>query len=277
MIGSPGKITVEKPYLPSEKRKKKLKYGLILAGIVLGLSAYLEFNFLLLITEFHYILALLQEMFPPNFSLLFDQDKVFSSVLQTISMAFLGTVAGGSLALLLAFLAARNTSPNHWTRGLVRTLLATERVTPNLVVLLVLIIAVGLGPFAGMLSLVIGTVGMFGKLFADAIEQVEGDAVQAIEATGASKMQAIRYGILPEVLPSFVGNLFYAFDINLRAAIGLGVFGGGGIGYELQMAMQMLRYKDALALIFFTVVLISLFEKVSDFLRNKMLRGEVLH
>src|SRR5208283_3377931 len=95
--------------------------------------------------------------------------------------------------------------------------------------------------------------------------------LEAIYSTGAHKLQAIRYGILPQVLPSFIANFFYAFDVNMRAAIFLGIFGGGGIGYEYYMVMKVLRYKDALALICFTIVLITLLEKISDYLRKKVI------
>ena len=92
----------------------------------------------------------------------------------------------------------------------------------------------------------------------------------------ASKLQVIKYCIIPQVLPSFTANLFYAFDVNLRSAIGLGIFGGGGIGFEIHMAMKMLRYKDALALILFTIILISIFEKFSDYLRAQILNEQTL-
>lgn len=267
---------IETQYLPSRRFKLKATYFTIFLFLIAGLCIYLDFNFLLLFTDFHYLVALFREMVPPNFSLLFERSQIFGSILQTVSMAFLGTLLGGSAAMLLAFFAAHNTSPNFAVRTAMRTLLTIERVIPGLVVILIFLIAVGLGPFAGMLSLAVGTVGMFGKLFADAIEQVDTEPVEAISAVGARRLQVIRFGIVPQVLPSFIANLFYAFDINLRAAIGLGIFGGGGIGYEIHMAMQMLRYKDALALIFFTIVLISLFEKISDYLRSKVIGQEIL-
>jgi len=256
---------------PSRKFKSRASYFSIFLLLIAALCIYLDFNFLLFFTDFHYLTTLMGEMTPPNFSILLSKDQIILSIFQTISMAFLGTLIGGSIAIFLAFFAARNTTNNAVIRTLVRTILSVERVIPSLVIILVFLIAVGLGPFAGMLSLAVGTVGMFGKLFADSIEHIESDPIEAIYAVGASKIQAIRYGIIPQVMPSFIANLFYALDINLRAAIGLGIFGGGGIGFEIHMAMQMLRYKDALALIFFTIVLICAFEKLSDYLRSKVM------
>ncbi|MES2730985.1 MAG: phosphonate ABC transporter, permease protein PhnE [Bacteroidota bacterium] len=269
-------LTIEKQYLPSERYKKAITYVTILFLVVVGLSIYFNFDPWLFITDFHFLVDLLGEMTPPNFEVLWKKQKVFSSILQTISMAFLGTLIGGTIALGLAFFAAKNTTPHPAVRFFVRIFLSIERVIPNLVIILVFLISVGLGPFAGMLSIAVGTIGMFGKLFADAIEGADGDPIEAVYAVGASKLQVIRFGIIPQILPSFIANLFYAFDINLRAAIGLGVFGGAGIGFEIHMAMKLMRYKDALALIFFTIILICLFEKISDYLRKKTMGQDIL-
>jgi phosphonate transport system permease protein len=269
-------LTIDKANLPSHKYRKRVSYLVVGAVLVVGLSVYFNFDPLLIISDFHYMGDLAREMVPPNFSVLWQKKKILESILQTISMAFLGTLVGGSVAMALAFLAARNTTPYPALGFVIRTLLAVERVIPGLVVLLIFLISVGLGPFAGMLSLAVGTVGMFGKLFGNAIEGVEKEPVEAVYSVGASKLQVIRFAIVPQVLPSFIANLFYAFDINLRAAIGLGVFGGAGIGYEISMAMRLVRYRDALALIFFTIVLVFLVEKLSDFLRSKALGQDVL-
>lgn len=269
-------LEIPKVQLPSAKFKKRMTNSVILLFCIIGISIYFEFDYLLLFTDFHYLVALAQEMSPPNISLLVNQSEILLSIGQTIAMAFLGTLIGGTLALILAFLAAENTTPHFLVGKTIKMLLAVERVIPSLVIILIFLIVVGLGPFAGMLSIAIGSLGMFGKLFADAIERTDKPPIEALDASGIHQLQVIRFGIIPQVLPSFIGNLFYAFDINLRAAIALGVFGGGGIGYEIHMAMQMLRYQDALALILFTIILISLFEKISDALRKRIIGGEGL-
>jgi len=261
---------------PSQKLKKRAITFSTLSVLVIALSIILELNPLLFFTDGHHLINLFGEMFPPNIEILWQKKNIFSSILETLAMAFLGTFLGGSIALIIAFLAATNTSPHSSVRFIFRSLMSIERVIPKLVIILVFVIAVGLGPFAGMLTLTIGTIGMFGKLFADAIEEIDPEPAEATYATGATKLQVIKYCIIPQVLPSFTANLFYAFDVNLRSAIGLGIFGGGGIGFEIHMAMKMLRYKDALALILFTIILISLFEKLSDYLRSQILNEQTL-
>ena len=257
--------------MPSKKFKRRITFFLIMTAIVLGTCVYLEFNPILFFTDFHYIIGLICEMLPPNFAILWTNKSIWFSVVQTISMAFLGTLLGGCVAIVLAFLAASNTTPSPVLRLVIRTLLSVERVIPSLIVVLVFVIAVGLGAFAGMLTLIVGTVGMFGKLFSEAIETIDNAPADAIYSVGASKLQVIRYAIIPQVLPSFIANFLYALDVNIRAAIGLGIFGGGGIGFELHMAMRMLRYQDALPLILFTIVLVITVEKLSDFLRRRIL------
>lgn len=262
--------SVPQAALPSRKLRRAAGAGLLLIISLVALIAYLGVDPLDLFTQFHYVVDLASNMFPPNISLFWQKQDLFASFGQTISMAFLGTLFGGTVAVVLAFFAATSTSPNRWLRLAIRTLFAVERSIPTFVVLLVLLIAVGIGPFAGMIALSVGSVGMFGKLFADAVEQVDFATLEAIEAVGGTRLQLIRYGILPEVAPSFVANSLYAFDVNLRAAIPLGVFGGGGIGFELNIADRVLRYRDMLAYTLLIVVLIIAMEKASDFVRKRI-------
>ena len=262
--------------LPSLRYKKKVTVFSLVSVVVVGTCIYMGFDPTMLFTEFHYVVDLTQRMAPPHFELFWTNKTIFFSVLETISMAFLGSVFGGVLAILLAFLSAVNTMPLKAVRVLIGFSLMMLRVIPALLVILVFVVAVGLGAFAGMLTLVVGTIGTFGQLFTGIIENTESAPAEAITAVGASRMQVIRYVILPQVLPSFITNFFYSFDFNLRAAIGLGIFGGGGVGFELFMAMRILHYQDALALMCLIVLLIVLSERLSNFLRDKILSVGIL-
>lgn len=261
--------------LPSARFRRRMAVLVASCACLIAFLIYLNIDPIAIFRDFHFVVNLVGEMIPPNWKLLWVKQRLWTSLLQTAAMAFLGTLVGASIALVLALLAASNTSPSHPVRLLIRTLLATERCTPNIVVLLVLLIAVGIGPFAAMLSLCIGSVGMFGKLFADAIEQVDALPGEAIAAAGASRLQVIRYAILPQVAPSIVANVFYAFDVNLRLAVALGVFGGGGIGFELHVARSVLRYKDMLACLILIMILINLVERIADFFRKRLFLVEM--
>jgi phosphonate transport system permease protein len=257
--------------LPSRKLLLAALYVLATAGVLCLLFAYLDLSPASFVVDCRFIADLAQQMLPPNVALFWTKRSVLVSLVETLSMAFLATIVGGMLALLLAFFAATNTTPHPLVRLLVRTMLVANRSVPNLIVILVLLIAVGIGPFAGMLALVFGSVGMYGKFFADAIEQADKGTMESVQSVGSTRLQTIRFAVLPQVMPSFVANLFYAFDYNLRAAVPLGVFGGGGIGFELAFANGLLHYKDVLAYTILIVVMINGMERVSDWVRRSII------
>jgi len=261
-------IEVPAGALPSRKFRMTILYLAATAAAICLLFTYLDMSPSSFVVDFRFIVDLVQQMFPPNIALFWTKKTIFLSLIDTLSMAFLGTVCGGGIALFLAFFAATNTTPHPLVRLAVRTLLAMERSIPQLIVILVLLITVGIGPFAGVLTLVIGSVGMYSKFFADSIEQADKNTMESVESLGSTRLQTIRYAVLPQVMPSFVANLFYAFDYNLRAAIPLGVFGGGGIGFELAFANGLLHYKDVLAYTILIVVMITAMERISDWVRR---------
>ena len=260
---------------PAAYRSRATIFLFIALGVAAA-SLFMGFDPAMLFTEFHYVTDLLHSMTPPNFRVIWVDKTVGMAVLETVSMCFLGTLLGGTTAMLLAFLAAANTTPGRPVRWFVRFFLSTARVIPPLFVILVLIAAVGIGPFSGMLALMVTTMGTFGQLFSDIIENTAAAPADAVYSTGATRWQVIRYVILPQVLPSFIANFFYAFDLNMKVGIGLGIFGGGGIGFQMFQAMRLLHYRDALALILVTMLLIIASEKISDFLRSQVLsRGSL--
>jgi phosphonate transport system permease protein len=251
-------------------RGRATAFSLIALGLV-GSSIIMGFDPATLFTDFHYATELFGSMTPPNLRILWTDKSIGMAILETLSMAFLGTLFGVSIGLLLAFLAASDTNPAYLLRLLVRFFLAFLRVLPPLFTILVFVVAVGLGPFAGMLTLIVYIAGTFGQLFTDIIENRDKAPADAVYSIGASRGQVIRYVIIPQVLPSFTANFFYAFDTNIRAAIGLGIFGGGGIGFQLFQAMRVLHYKDAMTLILLTVLLIFSTERISDAIRSRLL------
>jgi phosphonate transport system permease protein len=218
-------MTIEVPaeVLPSRKRRLTILYLLATGGVLWLLFTYLGLSPSSFVIDFRFIADLAHEMLPPNISLFWTKWSIVASLIDTLSMA--------------------------------------NRSVPHLIVILVLLITVGIGPFAGMLALVFGAVGMYSKLFADAIEQADHCTLESVQSVGSTRLQTIRYAVLPQVMPSFVANLFYAFDRNLRAAIPLGVFGGGGIGFELESANGLLHYKDVLAYTILIVVMINGMER----------------
>ena len=216
---------------------------------------------------------LLGHMFPPAWEAF---PGLMGPALITVQIAFVGTVFGVLLAFMISLLAAGNLNPNRLTRELARGLLSAERATPDLIIILLFVAIVGLGPFPGVMALAVSSIGMLGKLFADAIEEVDPRPLESLTAAGATKTQIIRYAVLPDVLPSLIANSLYRFDVNIRLSIFLGVVGAGGIGSDLIMSMRMLEYQAALSAIIVIFVLVVACEKISDAIRERVLGQEVL-
>lgn len=254
-------------------RKRRRAYGV--AGITLAFLTvafgYLDIHPFAFFSELHYVADLLVEMLPPALEILWDA-SLWESIGETFAMAFLGTFGGAVLAFLLAFLAADNTTPLPALKPLTRALLGAQRAAPDFAIMLVIVVAVGFGPFAGTLALLIGSTGMFGKLFADAIENVNQRTLEGLWMTGATRLQVIRYGVVPQVLPSFIANTLYLFEINIGGAIALGVFGGGGLGFAMHIANATLAYSNMLAYIIVIVVMMMLTERLADALRTQIFR-----
>jgi len=149
-----------------------------------------------------------------------------------------------ALALPLGLLAARNLCPNLTLYHLTRQALNLLRGINEFVFALIFVAAVGLGPFAGVLSLAIHGAGLLGKFYADAIEEIDAGPVEALRATGARPLQVFVFGVLPQVIPAWIASTLYRFEVNLRAATILGMIGAGGIGFELYGSMKLFQYRD---------------------------------
>jgi len=261
---------------PSAKFRRNATWFLGFSAVFVVASSLLGFDPLLFVRDFHLVMDVAERAFPPNLELLWTKRGLFASLGQTVAMAFFGTVAGCFIALALSFLAASNTAPHPRLRAATRGLFALERSLPSFVVMIVFQIAVGVGAFSACLALVVGSIGSFGKLFSEAIESVDKGPCESVAAAGATRAQETRYAILPAALPALAGIGFYAFDVNLRQAIALGVYGGGGIGFELLIAQKTLRHDDMLALVILIIALIAAMERLSDLLRKRLIGEQAL-
>lgn len=202
-------------------------------------------------------------------------DKVIEQMLITIFQALLATTLGALIALPFSFLAARNlTGQNKITRILlyypVRTAFNVLRSIEALLYVAIFNFWVGIGPFPGMLALAVTTFALIGKLFSEAIENIDPGPIEAVSATGANIFQVIRYAIMPQIFPPFMSYLIYQWDINVRMATIIGFAGGGGIGLIFQTYFNMLQYHKAGTVVLFIVVVVALMDFASAKLREKL-------
>lgn len=207
-------------------------------------------------------------MMPPDLSRI---GSIGWSLLETFQMAVVGTVLGVALSIPLAILASRRQTPNKFVYLAVRSLISLFRTVPDLVWALFFVIAVGLGPFAGTLAIMIDTIGFCGRFFAEAMEEVDDGPQEALRGIGASRTSTVFCAVLPAAMPSFVNTSLFSLEKATRSSVVLGLVGAGGIGIELKVAMDMFAYGQAATIILSIFVLVLIVEHASAWLRRKIM------
>ncbi len=218
--------------------------------------------------------SILGGIFAPDTELLFNFTKqgVPYLLLETVCIAFLGTVVGAFISVPIAFLSATNIMPKPIAL-IGRTLIMAIRTVPPFIYGLMWITVTGPGPFAGLLTMSMCSVGMVCKMYIEAIEDLDIRILESLDACGCTTFQKIRYGILPQLLPDFASTIIYRFDMNLRDATVLGLVGAGGIGAPLIFAMNSYRWNQVGAILAGLIVLVLLVEYASGKIRTKLTRG----
>jgi phosphonate transport system permease protein len=186
---------------------------------------------------------------------------------QTLGIAFLGTLVAAGLALPFSFLAAKNVVPNHLVHLLSRRMFDTMRGVDTLVWALIWINVVGLGPFAGMLAIVCSDFGALAKLFSEVIETADRKPVEGVISAGGDGMAAVRFGILPQILPVILSQALYYFESNTRAATIIGIVGAGGIGLSLSEMINTLEWHQVSFIILMLLITVSAIDWLSTRLR----------
>ena len=213
-----------------------------------------------------WMLDFFRRMLPPDLTVL---PAALLGALKTVEIALLGTAVAAVAALPLGFLSARNVAPSSVFYP-ARTVLNFFRSIDTLVYALVFVAAVGLGPFPGVLAVIAYTTTSLAKLYSEAIEGIERGPVDAITATGATRLQVLRFGVLPQVLPLFLSYVLYRLETNIRAATVLGFVGAGGIGFYLQTYLRMIDYPAASTVLLVTVAMVMVVDAVSSRLRDRL-------
>jgi len=213
-----------------------------------------------------WMLDFVRRLVPPDFSIL---PAALAGALKTVEIALLGTAVAAVIALPLGFVAARNVAPPALFQT-ARAVLNVFRSVDTLVYALLFVAAVGLGPFPGVLAVVAYTTTSLAKLYSEAIEGIDAGPVDAITATGASRLQILRFGVLPQVLPLFLSYVLYRLETNIRAATVLGFVGAGGIGFYLQTYLRMIDYSAASTVLLVTVAMVMIVDGISSRLRARL-------
>jgi len=228
----------------------------------------LEINFIELISDSSkYFGDIIGRMLPPDFS---NIKNLIYAMLETIEIAFLGTFIAIVLSIPVGLFSARNLAPNYGVFLVARTITIFFRAIPEFIIAMILVIAIGFGAIPGVLALGIHTMGFLAKFYAEDIEHVNKGPIEALKSSGASKRQIISFGIIPQIIPSFIANNLYILDRNIRMATMLGIVGAGGIGYELQSSFRMFEYQRVSAIILIIFIAIFIIDNLSSYVRSKI-------
>ena len=243
--------------------------GAVVIAVLLGVSYYPAEvnNWTLLITDADNMLLFLLDFLSPNFE---DLNQIVLKMIETIQIALWGTILSVILGVPCGLLSSNNIAP-MWIVQPMRRLMDAARAINELVFAILFVAAVGLGPFAGVMALFIHNLGIIAKLFSEAVEAIDPRPVEGIQATGASRLQQIIYGVIPQVLPLWTSFSLYRFETLVRSATVLGIVGAGGIGFMFYESFRAFQYDRASAVIIIVVVSVTIIDIISSQLRKRLI------
>lgn len=205
-----------------------------------------------------------------------DFTGIFIGLAETLGMALLGTTIASMFAMVIGFVAAKNVVPNLIIHHVVRRFLDLLRGVDTLIWALVFVRAVGLGPLAGVLSIIVSDTGTLSKLYSEAVENVDRKPIEGVKATGAGNMKVYRFGFLPQVMPVFLSLSLYWFESNTRSATILGIVGAGGIGMQLSERMRVQYWDQAAFIILLILLMVAIIDILSKHVRMKLIGTRAL-
>ena len=254
-----------------ERQRHALSLSLIRAAMILPVKVFAfyycgMFDKGRLVEGIPSIMSLLRESLPPSFA---DFRGWLKPLFETLLMSVAGTVLAIVLSLPLAFLAARNTTPHQLVYQGARGVLNSLRAIPELIMGIIFVAAVGFGALPGVLALGLHSVGMVGKFFSEAIEHVDEEPVEAVTCAGATRLQTIVHGVLPQVMPQIADVSIYRWEYNFRASTVMGMVGAGGIGLELMSSLRLMQYQEVSAILILILVTVTLVDGFGATLRKR--------
>ena len=268
MSAPPASQTLKPPARPLGQRLFDLGlWGGIAVLLAIGFSAAEIYKFPLLFSNSTNMQQFGRDFLRPDFT---DWRLFIAQMWLTIQMALWGTSLAVLLAIPLGLLAARNVSP-PWLQLPVRRLLDALRSVPDLVIGTLFIVAVGLGPFAGVMALALNTGGVLGKLFSEAVEAIDTGPVEGVRATGAAPVQEVIWGVVPQVAPLWTSYALYRFESNSRSATVLGLIGAGGIGQVLFDSLNSFAYGRVAAISLVIIVAVTGIDLLSQIIRSRLI------
>src|SRR4051794_40055494 len=265
-------LAAERGRHPEVFRTKGWVRWLLLTG-VFGYLAYLMwlFDFARVFTSLPKVWVILRLMLDWSGIAGWDHAELWRSMLETVAMAYLGTMLAMIFAAPLGFLGARNVIPARFFRFCTRRLFDGLRGLDQLIWALVFVRAMGLGPIAGIMAIAVAETGVLAKLFAEAIENIDRRQVEGITAVGAGFLARLRFAVLPQVLPVMISQVLYSIESNSREATILGLVGAGGIGLRLSERIQINAWDQVAYIIVLILIVVAVIDTTSRYLRLRLI------
>lgn len=267
-IFPPREIALPNGKVVSQKRSKAPLITLLIIIAAIFSYKFTNFNFTVLFTRIGEFFFIVGDMIPPDWSFM---PKVWKPLFDTLKMSFLGSFIGAIIALPAAILASANIINNKFIVTTTKFILSLLRTLPTLVSALIATFIFGLGPTAGTIAIMLFTISYVGKLLYEAIENVEMGAFEAMEALGMTRIQAFRYAVFSQVLPSYLSQSLFCFEGNVRYAAILGYVGAGGVGLLINEGLGWRDYPSVGMIIFALVITVFIIERISEHFRNKLI------
>ncbi len=263
----PERITLENGH-SVDRPRSRMPLILIGLAVVIAISVKMTgFNFEIIISRANQFTVILGQIFHPNFSYF---PNVIRPLIETIKMSILGTIAGCLIGLPLSILASSNINSNHPVLLFIRFILSIMRSVPTLIYASVLALVFGLGTFAGTIAIIIFTVGIVAKMLYESIETIDMKPYEAMISFGASTWQAFWTACMPQILPTYIDDCLYCFELNVRASSILGYVGAGGLGVLIRERTGLRAYND-LGMVLLTLFIVVLaIDFMNDYIRSKI-------
>jgi phosphonate transport system permease protein len=250
-------------YIPKHNWIATLSWAVLVAYLLYVFSLF-DLNYERFVVGLGNGADFINRMFPPNFT---RYNLLIEGLLESLQIGVIATTAGVLLSLPLGFLAARNLMPT-WVTWVARGIIVLCRSFHPVIVAILFVKAVGFGALAGVLALIVASVGFIAKLFAEAIEEISLKQIEAVRSTGASFPNIILFGVLPQVMGRFIGFISYQLDSNLRNSTMVGLVGAGGIGGTLFAAFQRFDYDFVAAILISIIAVIMAGEGLNNIMRK---------
>jgi len=244
-----------------------LIWGGVLAVLIYSVNDVDLGNLSRLVTNADSVRNFAMDLLRPDFT---EWRMFVAQMWQTVQIALWGTFLAVFLAVPLGLAAARNIAP-IWVVTPIRWIMNMLRSIPDLVMALLFIVAVGLGPLAGVLAITLNTAGVLAKLFSEAVESIDKGPVEGVRATGASRLHEIVWGVIPQVAPLWTSFALYRFESNSRSATVLGLIGAGGIGQVLFESMNAFNFRAVSAIVVIVVIAVTMIDMLSQAMRKRLL------